>query len=320
MKKNYIPVIIFILVLSLRAAGADPGTSAGDFLRITPGATGPALGNAVVSMDQTAEALFHNPAGLSTLDRTEFALSYSRWMNDLNFMSLAFGSKTEETGNVGLGFTGLFYGDIPVVSLDESGQLTQTARMAGAYDFAVMAAIADQTAKTFSMGITAKLIFHSLDDERSTELAIDAGTGLHVRSAQALIGPRTGNLTFGLALQNIGSKARFDSEEFDLPLQLKLGAHYSLLNLEQGIHMATIYLDAVKSVTEGVKINSGLEYGFRQIIYLRAGVKAGNDLDTYSLGAGLNVPLKSSFLKLDYAYVPYGSLAVSHQISLRFTL
>ena len=67
-------------------------------------------------------------------------------------------------------------------------------------------------------------------------------------------------------------------------------------------------------------LNAGLEYGFREMIFLRGGYKGigvSNQEVGYSIGGGVNYSLDQSLkLKLDYAYTHFGRLENAQRISL----
>ena len=61
----------------------------------------------------------------------------------------------------------------------------------------------------------------------------------------------------------------------------------------------------------------GMEYGYREFGFVRAGMRVGHDTAGMSAGGGLRYPLTRGLtLLVDYAFVDYGILEKTHQFSL----
>src|SRR5262245_27213316 len=94
-------VIRVLVVLALMACSATPvlagsderkGTGGALELRLPVGPRGTALGGAVVSDAAGIDALFWNPAGLATIQRTEATFSHTRYFADMKLNYAAVGT------------------------------------------------------------------------------------------------------------------------------------------------------------------------------------------------------------------------------------
>ena len=124
--------------------------------------------------------------------------------------------------------------------------------------------------------------------------------------------PNSG-LILGVNVQHLGTKMTFIEESFSLPVNVKFGAAYRLID-----GALTLAVDANRPVDSYMNIGVGTEYKIMGIMNLRAGYRytvGGNPLGTASgLRAGIGVEITD--YKIDYAFVPYGELGQAHRVSL----
>jgi len=294
---------------SFAVINENAGNSSAQFLKINPGGRTPGLGNAGTSLSGMAESLFYNPSGLGYLENTEISGNYSKWFEKMNYSSAAVGVPVKNIGTFGAGFIGLFYGDIPIVIQDSSGELSNTGDNTSANDIAFYLSYGRKLMNIFSAGVNIKLINQTLEEETATSVSFD------ISGMTKLLEDKLG---IGFVIQNIGTKAKFMKSEYNLPLIIKLGTGYEVLKYKK--HTGLLVMDVIKPMDDNFKFNAGLEYGFNKMIYIRGGYQAGYDLNTFTIGGGLNLPIKSNYTRVDYAYVPYGSLGATHRIGLVFGL
>ncbi len=309
-----IVIIIFICLLTvkLEVSGSihdSAGSSSAQFLRINPGGRIPGLGNAGTSIHGTTESIFYNPSGLGYLENVEINGNYSKWFEQMNYSSLAIGVPIKNIGTFGAGFTGLFYGDIPIVVQDGAGDLSRPGNSTTANGLAFYLSYGRKIHKIFSAGINVKIINLALEEENSTSIGFDLG------GMTKLLKDRLG---LGFMLQNVGTKAKFIRSEYNLPLIIKFGAGYEALRIKN--HTGLIVADIVKPMDDNIKFNFGLEYGFNRMVFIRGGYQVGYDLKNLTIGGGINVPLKENYAGIDYAYVPYGVLGATHRIGLKIQI
>ena len=142
----------------------------------------------------------------------------------------------------------------------------------------------------------------SLEDAQA--FAVDIG-GLYSVSDSGLV--------LGVNVQHLGTKMTFVEESFSLPLNVKFGAAYRLID-----GALTVAVDANRPVDNYMNMGLGAEYKILSIMNLRAGYRCtvgGNPLGTAS-GLRAGIGFEVTDYKIDYAFVPYGELGQAHRISL----
>jgi hypothetical protein len=60
----------------------------------------------------------------------------------------------------------------------------------------------------------------------------------------------------------------------------------------------------------------GVEYAFREMVYLRGGFRLNADAESFALGGGVAVPISAGIVRLDYAYSDMDYLGSVNRISL----
>ncbi len=304
-------LVVLIAILFLTGMGyavdENAGASSAQFLKIIPGGRGPGLGNAVTSLSGTIESMFYNPAGIGYLQSLEIGINYSRWIQDMNYSSAFFGIPIEKIGTLGLGFNGMFYGDFPIVNQDSSGGLIDTGNNTSANDTAYYLCFSRTIGDIFSLGVNVKAVVQFMEEEKAVSTGFDVGCIVKLLNKR---------LSIGAAVQNFGGKVKFVKESYDLPQMIKAGVGYNVLKLK--MHTGLILVDLLKPMDGDYRINTGLEYGFYEIVFIRAGYQVKNELTDYTVGCGIRLPFKGNEAMIDYAYVPYGVFGVTHRVGLIF--
>jgi hypothetical protein len=178
----------------------------------------------------------------------------------------------------------------------------------------------------FAIGANLKLISEFLDNESITTWAVDFGTMYN-------IGIR--NLKFAMMITNFGPNAKYISEEFSMPTAFKIGAIIEAFNFRNNSLKITVEGAHPNDNVEQVSI--GGEYIFREVLALRAGYRnflkledkdrtvqidfqnqlaVEEPLDGFSFGAGLDVPISGSRVRLDYAYTDMSYLINAQRITM----
>ena len=107
-------------------------------------------------------------------------------------------------------------------------------------------------------------------------------------------------------------------EKFDLPLLFRFGLSADLIKDESS--RLTTSIDAIHPNDHTEYLNTGAEYSWKEIIYLRAGYNSLFEEDSekgLTLGFGLNYRIVDLVkIKLDYAYQDFGRLKDVHYFSV----
>ncbi|MBX2992455.1 MAG: PorV/PorQ family protein [Bacteroidetes bacterium] len=327
---NRYSVRVILLAVSIASSGISQpvtkvGTTAAKFLSIPVGSRAIGMGGAFTGIANDASAMYWNPGGIARIYQTEAVFYHSDWIADIKFNYGGVVIPVGSLGTVGLSFTS--------VSMDDMERTTElqpegTSQFFSAGSFAVAASYAKNLTDWFSIGGTVKYVNEHIWNSSATGFAVDIGT---------LFSTPFPGLTFGAGISNFGTKmnmtgddllvpvgvsnnsgsnqninARLATDDFDLPLTLRIGLAYQPLNDED--QQLTFAVDAYHPNDNSESINIGGEYiVFERIVALRAGYKGlglkGSE-EELTLGAGLNYEITPGLrLKFDYAFQKFGRLS-----------
>lgn len=299
-------IVFFSYTILLSAINDKAGNSSAQFLKIQPSARAAGLGNAVTSLGGSIDSLFNNPAGMGFMNDPEVSFNYLKWFDEMNYSSLGAGLPAGSIGTFGLGYAGLTYGDIPIVSQENNGELIESGSTS-ANDMELLLSYGKKISRDLSVGLNMKYISQNIEEERSNGIGVDAG------SMVKLLNNKMG---IGFAVQNIGGKMKFMEKGYNLPMNIQLGTSYKVLDIQN--HSGLVAADISQPGDDQLKINTGIEYGFYNLIFIRSGYHIGNELNKFNIGGGIQVPVKNSLVRINYAYIPNGDLGNNHMFELLF--
>ncbi|MFA5875167.1 MAG: PorV/PorQ family protein, partial [Candidatus Margulisiibacteriota bacterium] len=274
-----------------------PGQSAATFLKIGPGARGPAMADAVTAyVLSDATAAYWNPGLLGVINQQKLSLQQTNWLVDMTYQTVSYLFPTENNGTWSANLYYFNYGGIQ--GYDSGGSPTSAIYP---YDLCAGVSWGDMINDYVSAGLTLKFISQKLDDYSASGFAFDVG---------ALFKTPYEKLTLGATLQNLGSKIKFINDEADLPMTLKFGSAYQLT--QDGV--ITLDLEAPEEQNK-IGLNLGFEQWFNNMLAIQLGYKSLTDTGSNVMGG---VSLKAADFELDYAFVPYGNLGNTHRVCLSF--
>lgn len=301
------------------------GTTAAKFLSIPVGARAVGMGGAFAALANDVSALYWNPAGTARMYQTEALFAYADWIADIRFNYGGAVVPIEGFGTVGVSFTSLSMDDMErTTELQPEG----TNQFFSAGSFAIGVSYARNLTDWFSIGGTVKYINEHIWNSSATGVAVDVGT---------LFSTPFPGVTFGAGIANFGTKmnitgddllipvgvsnnngsnqninARLATDDFDLPLTLRIGIAYQPIIDED--QLLTLAVDAYHPNDNAESINLGGEYAlFRRIVAVRAGYKGIGLRDReeeFTLGAGVNYEITPGVrLRFDYGFQKFGRLS-----------
>ncbi|MBI4778409.1 PorV/PorQ family protein [Candidatus Desantisbacteria bacterium] len=288
-----------IVVGSIYCDAGGKGTSAENFLKLGVGARAIGMGEAFTAVAADANAIYWNPAGLSNLDRRQINVMHNTWLVETYYDHISFAAPFKK-GGMCAGITYLGTGDIP--GFTDAGASTTNFT---AYDMAVIGGYGWKPTDELSVGVSGKLLQSKIESHDANGVAIDIGV---------LSKAPVENLTVGGTIQNIGSTIKFNKDGDPLPLMVKVGAAYTMLD-----NNLITALDITKARDNDAKFNLGCEYLIGKSFAVRGGYNSKIDEgDGITIGIGYKHPV----VTVDYAYVPWGDLAENdtHRVSLLFNL
>lgn len=331
-KMRSIPAIVvsFVLILLLIAPSAfsqapKVAQSGMTWLNMPQGARASGMGSAHVAVANDASSFFWNPAGYAFTEGTSVFINRTQWIADIDVSSGAISHNFGQWGVIGLNITGVDWGtfhgtirsDIAEQGFEETGTFSPTS-------MAVGASYAYRLSRQFGVGLNIKYLHENLgttlvgnfdNPEESTAqmqlIAFDFGTIYY-------IGFR--DLRIGVSLRNFSNEEAYRAETFPLPMTFRAGMAIDLLSIfsENLNHKLTLASDFIHSRDYTERLDTGLEYGFRDVFFLRGGYKVNYDIESFSFGAGVIVDALGTQTKVDYAFMQVDFFDGVHMFSVDF--
>jgi len=320
------------LVSTVPAQVTKVGTTAAKFLSIPVGARALGMGGAFVALANDASAMYWNPGGLAQLTSHEAFFTHADWVADIKFNYGGVVIPIGTLGTAGVNFTAL--------SMDEMERTTEdfpegTGTTFSAGSYAIGLAYARNLTDWFALGVNFKYITEKIWNSSANGFAVDLGT---------LFTTPFPGLKFGAGITNFGTKMRMggddllvlkavstnlgsnqtvnanlSTDQFDLPLTLRIGLAYQPIELEDQV--LTIAVDALHPNDNSESLSMGVEYTtFDRILSLRAGYKGLGVKDgeeQFTLGGGLNYEVVPGLrARIDYAFERFGRLNNVHKFGI----
>ena len=344
-----ITVVFFIIGMAAEVYAGNPdrqGEAGAAQLLLNPWARTAGLHTMSTSFVSGAESTVLNPAGMVRVNKSEFVIAHTRYLEGTDIGINAFGlaQRTGKNGAFGLGIMLIDMGDIPVTTTD---QPEGTGATFSPSFFNMGLSYAHLFDNKISVGLTFRIVSESLADLSAFGMAIDAGV-------QYVTGPED-NFKFGISLRNVGTPMRYGgqgldvnapnpneinvsypltyslrAQRYELPSVLNIGLSYDFIINPQ--NRITILGNFTSNSFSEDQVGGGIEYAFNNIFYLRGAYKFEfgsfeNDsveapvYSGLSGGFSLEVPLKKgseSIFGIDYAYRATRVWGGTHNIAIRF--
>ncbi len=288
---------LFLFAFVAVFGSGDAGTTAFPLLRVTTSPRACAMGEAFTGFADDVGAVFWNPAGLGRLSTVQLGLSHHEWFGGVRDEQV---SLAAPVGPGTFGAAAVFSTTEGIELWDPLNQRSQP--VAARSGYATVGYGASIT-PSLDCGISFKALYDDLIEQTGTGVCADVG--LLFQAARPV--------RVGLVGQNLGWGMSYGSDNVPLPMVLRLGA--SLVRPR-----FAVVLDASAPIDSRPNLHLGGEYLISHILALRAGYRTGpQDLATLSPIAGITCGLgiNLSPLSLDYAFVPYGELGMTHRVALR---
>ena len=266
------------------------------------------------------EAFQANPAAALVGTNTSAMFSRSEYIADIG-INFAGVSQKFGANSISVALTAWDYGDIPLTTVDApevNPDLTYDAS-----SIVIAVGYARQFTDRIGAGFAVKGLGRSIANVNSSGVAADAGI--------TYIVPESG-LRFGVSLNNIGGSMDFSGDGLQqdidasgpdgegtnpgqisniasqLPVVLTAGGAYTR---QMSGDLSLTGLATFRSNSfDNDQYSAGLEVGYQNLAFLRGGVNLTDDAndtsawEIWNVGAGVNLPLGSTMVKVDYAYRP----------------
>ncbi|MEJ2355944.1 MAG: PorV/PorQ family protein [candidate division WOR-3 bacterium] len=306
MKKFIVFISILLVFLSFNAYAMDKVAQTGcGFLDVGAGARACGMGEAFTVLGQDATALFYNPSGIGEIDGSfDLCAGGTQWIADINYIYVATVYDAGTWGNFGFSLIAPDYGEFygTVVTADGAGYDTTGTFNVSAFCAGV--SYAREFTDKFTVGIQAKYVSQFLGENEKGD-----STGYYMEDNRVwtpsfdfglLFYPGFKSFAFGMSVRNFSPRVTYERLGFELPLTFALGVGMDVLDLlgDHPDYSFNVGADMLHPRDWQEQYHLGGEFGFKDMIFLRAGYKFGYSEEGYNVGFGIGY----AGIRLDYSY------------------
>ncbi len=285
---------------------AKVGTIGAQFLKLPIGARATSMGQAFTAIADDATAVFWNPAGLARNEGSILSLNHTQWWAGIEYVQATYVTRTNlMPGTFAVNARSMY---MPRERVRTVFHPEGDGTWFDAGDLAVGLAYARSMTDKFSAGIGMSYLNSNLAGYTAHAVAFDFGT---------LYDTGFRSFRIGMAIQNIGSTLDYMDSPAKLPTIFRVGMSFPVINSD--VTTLTLATEFSHPPDNHERLNAGAEYGYRSLVFLRAGWFYRFDSELWSAGAGLRVPtgwIRES--RIDYSYSEMRTLPSVHRFSLEF--
>jgi hypothetical protein len=296
------PILLSLLLISswslAQTISSGAGTASGLLLRFDPNPRVAGLASAFTALADDENALLYNPAALSNFQQGMVSLNHTQWFADIKIDNITAGYNLTDKIGLGLAFTHLWMPDFEI-PLNEFGDQSTKASVSSSV---LQLGVGYSFTPALRAGIALKYLNDKLDD--FTANAFGADLGVHARFLK-------NRLSAGLAVQNLGSKMKFDVEEQEIPLTVRGGVAWCFADPNLNLS-----LDVLKARDTDVMVLAGVEVTFLKQFSLRAGNRA-SAYKAFDPAFGVGFSLQEQYY-LNYSYMNFSDLGGTHRIGFSY--
>ncbi len=324
------------LTAQLSRSTTKVGTTVAQFLKIGAGARSVAMGGSGAAMEGDVYSIFWNPGALARLKTPgEASFNHTSWLAEFDYNYAASGLTIDGFGTLGLSVTSFrMPEEIVRTEINPEGD----GRRWSYNGFAMGVSFARSLTDRFSIGFTAKYIREGLWNMSASGFAFDIGT---------IYTTTFNGMKIGASISNFGTKMRLDGQDisfnsypsgdqgqgpqniqsiyktdaFDIPLQFRIGLAMDVYKDE--LLRATAAIDATHPNDNSEYVNSGLEFGYDELVFARVGYNSlfmENSEQGLTWGVGLQLQVSNvNGIKIDYTSAEHGRLNDVQYISVSVT-
>ncbi|MCD6441065.1 MAG: PorV/PorQ family protein [Candidatus Marinimicrobia bacterium] len=328
LKKLNITLIVIALffLTSLSAEEFAPvGTAVAQFMEIGLGARATGMGEAFTALANDAGAVFWNPAGLADAGKRSLFSAYNTWPAGISIGGLSMAMNLGNLGTIAVSSVYLMTDDMEITTI---GRPEGTGEYFNISNYSLGLTYARYLTDKVSVGLTTKLVHEGYWDYSYSTWAIDMGTmyrtgfhGLNIAMSILHFGPE---INFSGDYVDYSDPKSYDAqpdplpktfEKYSLPVNFRFGISFDVL--KTNMHRLTTAMDMIHPNNNLEQYNMGLEYGLKDMLFLRGGYKFSADEGGLCLGGGTSLSLTGD-LKIiaDYSFADMGALKSIHRFSL----
>ena len=311
------------------------GTTAAQFLKISAGARGFAMGGANVAITNDLSSGFWNPAVLAHLKGIQAYFENNGWLAGTDYNFGSFGFEWPRVGVFSLSLTMLTSPDDLVRTVENPNG---TGEKFNSQDMSIGLSVGKKLTDDLSLGATIKNIRQRIWHSSGQTIGVDIGVQYNTPIKNIILGASIANFGNDISLTgrdmnlsvdpdpiNQGNiefvNAQYETDAFPLPLLFRVGLGGYIIEKEK-LNVLFAF-DAVHPNDNYEYINIGVETNINNMFSLRAGypgIGKKDAIEGLSFGIGVKYPIMNSSnnLTVDYTSADFGPLGIVQRVSLGF--
>ena len=275
-------------------------TAAANWLKLETGTRAIGMSGAYTAAGNGVSGIPYNPASISFIKGQEGFLSTTQYVAGITYNVLGYATNMAGVDYAGIHLFFLDSGSMDVTNEFYPDGTGETFSMTG---LCVRGTYARRVTNRLRIGFTGKYIREQIYTTSMQSFAFDIGshfdTGIY-------------GFILGMSVTNLGPEVKFEgegleveigddtfskiTEAFPLPMTFRLGLMNQIIGPDKeknavvsDNHTFLLAMDGINSRDYTVQGVMGLEYGYKDIAYVRFGNRFGHDTAKWSLGGGFNI-------------------------------
>ena len=291
------------------------GTSSLQFLKIGVGARATAMGESFVAVANDITALYWNPAGIMQFSEVGVNFSHSEWLVDLKHEFFGGIYRIGKNNAVGVSIIDLH---TPAMQKTTEFQPYGTGEYFKYGDIAIGLTYSRKLTDQFSFGTTLRYVEETLAELKMRGLMFDLGTyywtGLYNSRFAVVISNFGPQVHPSGSVNLIEGRTLSSFQSFPPPTQFRIGFAIDPIDNAKNKLTTSIQLNHPNDNAENIDL--GVEYGYKNFLFLRGGYKFNVETENFSGGIGLKVPVSFTKTSVDYSITNYKELGFTHRLSI----
>ena len=302
------------------------GTCAGNWLKLETGARAIGMGGAHVATGNGIYAVPYNPAAIGFVQNQDSYFSRTNYVAGITHNVLGYAKALTPTDFAGIHLFYLDSGEMLVTDIQNPDGYGEYFKVTA---FSLRGIYTKMLTDRLKVGVSLKYIRETIYTTYMQTFVVDIGSNFDTGIYGTML---------GMSVSNFGPEVQFHGEglevvvseeddvnerleritgEFPLPLTFRLGIKNDIIGANSSFFnipgsRLSISLDGINAMDYTVYGSMGVEYAWQEMAFLRMGTHMGHDTAGLSLGAGI----KYKGINIDYAFVDYGVLEVTHQVGI----
>ena len=233
---TFLLIIVAVSVEGFAQGGGihKVGTTSFQFLKVNPDARATAMGEAVVSVANTSDAVFSNPACLSRIPDFDVSIYYIDWLLDMSHTAISAAKTFSGIGTFALHAVMTDVGEIEETSVDflyrdETTGLYNPGLTGNTFSpgsQVVGLSFSRYMTNNFAFGVTAKWAREDLGVKSASTIIFDGGVTYNTDFR---------SLQLAASITNFGPEVTYIDESYPLPQILTIGTSFFFFSSENAM-------------------------------------------------------------------------------------